>query len=292
MPNTFVKPSVVARTALGLLQREIILPRLVWRDHEREFAGKIGDTVNVRIPAPAVTARKFDRTGVAGDATVVTTNVAESSIPVKLDTHLYNAVPVTDEELTLQVEDFGAQILAPQVRGVAEGAENLVAAVLDAQAASVVLSTTAPEDTLTDVAVTLDQRSVPRSGRVLVISPDMQGYFLKSQEIKKREDTTGTDALVDATLGRLRGFTIVVSNALKPKSAHAFVREAVAFVTKAPAAPAGASFAASESYAGLAMRWLRDYDADTLQDRSIVSAYAGVKLTSTDRIVSIAGPAS
>jgi hypothetical protein len=31
----------------------------------------------------------------------------------------------------------------------------------------------------------------------------------------------------------------------------------------------------SQSFEGLAMRWIRDYDANYLRDRSVVSAFAG-----------------
>jgi hypothetical protein len=48
--NTFLKPTVIARTALGLLERELVLPSLVWRDAVADFAGAQGDTVTIRVP--------------------------------------------------------------------------------------------------------------------------------------------------------------------------------------------------------------------------------------------------
>ena len=42
--------------------------------------------------------------------------LTETKVDVTLDTAVYSAVPVTDEELTLDITDFGAQILEPQVR--------------------------------------------------------------------------------------------------------------------------------------------------------------------------------
>jgi hypothetical protein len=46
-------------------------------------------------------------------------------------------------------------------------------------------------------------------------------------------------------------------------------------VTRAPVIPDGAAYGASQSYNGLAMRWLRDYDFTTTTDRSLVDCYAG-----------------
>ena len=51
MPNTFLKPETIARTGLGLLRRELILPRLVTRLGIEDFRGAKNDTVNVRVPA-------------------------------------------------------------------------------------------------------------------------------------------------------------------------------------------------------------------------------------------------
>ncbi len=40
MAHTFLKPTVVVDTAIKLLQREIILPQLVWLNGMGDFAGK------------------------------------------------------------------------------------------------------------------------------------------------------------------------------------------------------------------------------------------------------------
>jgi hypothetical protein len=78
--NAFLKPQVIARAALGLLMREIVLPALVWRDPEPEFAGKIGDTVTVRLPARA-TAR--------------TRNLRDHSVPITVDDLNETAIAVS-----------------------------------------------------------------------------------------------------------------------------------------------------------------------------------------------------
>ena len=51
MANSFLKPEVIAATSLGLLQREVVLPRLVWNDAVSDFAGAKNDTVSIRVPA-------------------------------------------------------------------------------------------------------------------------------------------------------------------------------------------------------------------------------------------------
>ena len=79
MANTFITPSVIAKTTLGLLTREIVLPSVVWRDFESEFAGRIGDSVTVRVPATA-TAREWTLDN-NRSSPVVSDDLTESSLP-------------------------------------------------------------------------------------------------------------------------------------------------------------------------------------------------------------------
>ena len=58
MANTFLKPTVINRMALKLLQREVVLPRLVWNFADAEFRGAYGDTVTLRLPA-VLAAREY-----------------------------------------------------------------------------------------------------------------------------------------------------------------------------------------------------------------------------------------
>ena len=96
-------------------------------------------------------------------------------------------------------------------------------------------------------------------------------------------DQSGSDsALRDGTLGRIAGFTVVTSNAIEPDEGFAGHATAVAFGNVAPVVPDGAVAGASESYAGLAMRWIRDYDPNYLRDRSVVSAFAGATSVEED----------
>src|SRR5665647_2291845 len=51
MANAFIKATKVVSTALGVLERETILPQLVWRDAAGDFAGVYNDTVTIRVRA-------------------------------------------------------------------------------------------------------------------------------------------------------------------------------------------------------------------------------------------------
>lgn len=285
MANTFILPTKIAAQALGLLEREIILPALVWRNAGGEFGGTAGDTITIRVPARAQARTRALRgtrpTTSEGAGIITMDDLAETSVDVTLDTAVYSAVPITDEDLTLSITDFGAQIAEPQVRAVAEGVENAVASEMvgATYATTLTLDTSQPYKTVVDARVALNKANVPMTDRTLVVGADMEGIFLKSDELHQA-DKAGTDsALRDATIGSLAGFSrVVISNALPPNVGFAFHRTAYVLGMRAPAVPAGATFGASRSTLGLAMRWIRDYDFRNVQDRSLFDTYIGTNV--------------
>lgn len=284
MANSFVKGTKVVGQGLGILEREIILPGLVWRNAGGDFAGAAGDTISIRVPARTQARTRPLRgsrpTSSEGNGIITMDDLTETKVDVTLDTAVYNAVPITDEELTLDISDFGAQITEPQVRAVAEGVENAVAAEMTGAtyATNITLDTANPYDSLVDARVALNKANVPITERFLVIGADLEGIFLKSDELHQVDKAGDNSALRDATIGRLAGFTAVVSNALPANVGFAFHRTAYVLGMRAPAVPEGATFGASRSYGDLALRWIRDYDFRNVQDRSLFDVYIGTSI--------------
>lgn len=285
MANSYLKSNKIAATALGLLEREIILPGLIWRDAAGDFAGAAGDTISMRVPA-RTTARTRTLRGTRpsaseGNGIITMDELAETKIDVTLDTAVYNAIPVTDEEMSLDLSNFGQQILAPQVRSVAEGIENAVAAEMvgATYATTLTLDTADPYKTLVDARVQFNKDNIPQSERIIVVGADMEGVFLKSDHLSMYNQAGDASALRDATIGRIAGFDrIVVSNALPADVGFVFHRTAYVLNMRSPAVPQGATFGSSQSYNALAMRWLRDYDFRNVQDRSLVDTYIGTNI--------------
>lgn len=286
MANTFIKAQRIAAQALGLLEREIILPALVWRDAGGDFAGAAGDTITLRVPA-RTQARTRQLRGVRptaseGNGIITMDELTETSVDVTLDTDVYSAIPITDENLTLDITDYGAQVAEPQVRAVAEGIENAVAAEMTGAtyATTVTMGTTDGDqyDALVDARIALNKANVPMTERFLVMGADMEGRLLKSDELHQVDKAGSDSALRDATLGRIAGFTAIVSNALPGNVGFAFHRTAYVLGMRAPVVPAGASAGASTSAFGLSMRWIRDYDFRNLQDRSLYDTYIGTNI--------------
>lgn len=285
MANTFIKAGQIVQAATLLLQREIVLPRLVWRQSDADFVGALNDTITLRIPAVR-TART--RTLRSTAAALQADDLTETSVPVVLDTHVYDLLNITDEQLTLDITNFASQILAPQMRGVAEGMENIIADALTAanvsgaQTLDTVDTSTAPTSgeayaVLVQARKELNDLNVPRSERVVVLGSDLEAWFLQDPVIVNH-NSGNRNALEDATIGQIAGFTVVGSNAVDASEGFAFHRTAIAFANVAPALPDGASMKARISTEGLALRYLRDYNPTNSTgpvDRSLVDAFVG-----------------
>ena len=285
MANSFLKAEKILQTALALLQREIVLPSLVTRYGQADFAGAKDDTITLRVPA-VLTARDYEwRTR---NSVIVVDDVTETSVDVTLDTHPYSAVAITDEQLTLDITSFAEQILRPQVRAVAERLENIIAVTLGG---AIVPADAEVDHTIgtTDGYVTavrarkiLNIHNVPMADRVLLLGANLEEDFLNSDHLTLVDQSGSDSALRDGTLGRILGFTVVTSNAIDPDIGYAFNKSAIALGNVAPVVPDGVTAGASESLGGLAMRWIRDYDPNYLRDRAVVSAFAGAASVEED----------
>jgi len=277
--NEFIKAQQIVDAAVLLLQREIVLPRLVWRQADAGFVGALDDTVTLRVPAVLDAQTRAMRSTTA----MTPQDLAETSVAVKLDTHVYQLLNITDEQLTLDITNFARQILAPQMRAVAEGMEDVIATALgaatwDAAAVPFVEGTDDPYDVAVDARKALNDLNVPRTGRALVLGSALEAAFLKSDKLSKVNESGTDDALRDATITRVAGFTVVGSNAIDPNEGYAIHQTAIAFGNVAPALPDGAAMKARVATDGLAMRYLRDYNPTNATgpvDRSLVDAFVG-----------------
>lgn len=298
MANTFIKATQVVNAAALLLEREIVLPRLVWTQPDANFKGALDDTVTLRVPATFSSRTRTMRstTGLTAD------DLTETSVPVQLTDHVYKLLNITDEQLTLDITDFATQVLNPQVRAVARGMEDVIASELQSAVAEEMLAVdiSSPPASgeafaiLVNARRALNEQNVDRSDRVVVLGSSLEAWFLQDPVVNNH-NSGNRDALEEATLNRLAGFTIVGSNALSPTEGYAFHRTAIAFANVAPEIPAGASMGARTSTANLALRYLRDYNPTNSTgpvDRSLVDAFCGAAVANAHAIVTFASSGS
>lgn len=275
--NTLNVNTRFALTAIGILRTRLVLGTTVTRDFEKDFNGKIGYAVNVRRPA-VLTARDYPDAFTEHTTSITLDTITEGTMAVTLDKMPYSAVALTDEELTLKVEDFEAQVTVPQAIAVAERIEGYLATEMDTATYETTLdmNESDPWATILDAWAALDAANVPFEDRFLAVGSTIAKNILSDENLLRRADASGsTDALRKALIGDLAGFTTIKTNLLPADTAIAYHRSAFVLTTRAPVVPQGAVSGGAIAQDGYAIRWLRDYDATKLQDRSILSAFAG-----------------
>lgn len=308
MANTFLTPSIIAKQALATLYETCVMAQLVHRDYDSEFAARIGDTVNVRKPA-VFTAQEYVR---ADGITIQ--NATEGSIPVTLNHFADVSFAVTTEELTLEIQDFGAQLLTPAMEAISQKIDRDILALRDDILQEVGVKDEQHPSNPTginqydwhnprsgiDARRVLNQRNVPTSDRFVVVGPDIEARWL-GDDLFNRADARGdTDGLREASLGRrVFGFDpYQTQNISVPAQTPgnsttevgvAFHRTAFALVTRPLVLPQGAANAAVESYKGFGLRVVMDYDIDQKQDIVSIDCLYGTKTLDPNRAVLIKG---
>lgn len=285
---TLITPSVVARAALPTLYNTALLLPLVNRDYDSEFQGKQGDTITVRTPASFIV-DEFSR--VDG---IQLQDPTEGSFTVTLNTLLDVSFPITAEELTLELDRFEERLLNPAMEAIAQDvdgrlAEKLVDAANESGGGSVVTGTgsTAGDQhkAFRKARRVLSRNKLPFTERYSVLSPEGVEAITGDNLVLQANTSGSTEALREGGVGRLSGFNIYESQVFGYGSADkgqadgvAFHRSAVAAVTRTLERPMGvaANQVAVESYKGLGLRVVRDYDVDKKQDVISIDTLLGV----------------
>lgn len=278
MANTFIKPEKVAGQMLGVLERDTVALQFVWKGvPEGEFRGAKNDTVSLKVPAFTSARSRTMRSSTQ----LVIDELDETKVDLTLDTHVYKAVRVTDEEMTLDIVNFGAQVTEPAMGSVVRKVDDDIFAAMDAATyeVEVALDEDDPYLGLVDARVALNQHNVPASQRWLAVGSNVEAALLKSARLSEFDKSGSSDALREAVIGRIAGFTAVSAPGLDPDAAIAAHQTAFAVGLVAPVVPDGASWGERRTYKGMSLRVLRDYLPDGSTgpaDRLLTDTFMGV----------------
>lgn len=238
----------------------------------------LSDTISIRLPAYAPARTRTLRAGTP----LTADSLYERKVDVTLDTDVYKRVNITDEELTLDIRDFGEQVLSPIVTGIGLGLEDqLIATVSGATYTNDItydLSSGDPwHDIILPARTYLNLANVPAAGRRLIVGSNVENALLNSEQFI-RADHSGDSALTafhEAKLGRVGGFDVYSVPGLAIDQAYAFHQTAYVMSQRAPVLPVGAPWGATQSYQGFALRMARVFDPDYVRDQLVVNAYVG-----------------
>ena len=285
-PHEIVKPEKLAATAVGLLERSLVVPSLMARKTFDEYRGAKGDTLNMIVPG-VLPARKY---GWRNDRTnpLVLDQYKDRKIAVTMGGDAYSFVALTDEQKDMDFQGWGT-LLAAQNRAIAAQVE--YDAVDTVRTATYSFELGAREDQLLKDIVEgrriLNALNIPTTERFLLVGSDIDAIMQLDDRFNLASnigDAGASSALQDATIGKVKGFTIVQSDDIASDEFYMFDGSAFALLNAAPSVPDSIKAGGTSSLNGLAVRWMRDYSADYLTDRSLVNTWYGFQSV-TDPIV-------
>ena len=277
-PHQQIRPEVVSATAVGILDEELLLPNLITNASFDQEGYGIRDTVNIKVPG-LLPSRSYaldnDRS-----QPLQFDQYSEKTVSVTFDAgRLYSAVELTDEQ-----NDFDQitvdKLMPLQSRAVAKGMEYHTGAVMDTARYEVAVTNAGNDLYRALVKVReLFRKFRVQGAKNVVIGTEVESALL----LDKRFTTSvsvGDEApsiLRSGNIGNWLGFNIFVSELVHPREAIAFSDTSFAAVYATAYVPNSVPFGSTASFNGKALRWIRDYDANYLVDRSVVDAYFGAK---------------
>ncbi|MFF8845505.1 hypothetical protein ACF08N_22725 [Streptomyces sp. NPDC015127] len=297
MAHTVVKPEKIAATAAVALEQSLIVPALFQREGIDQYKGAENDTINVKVEG-VLPFRTYEwRSGEPGSSTPGTRaaiqfdEYAEKTVAVSFGGNIYSAVKLTDEQRDFDLNGW-AKLMAKQTEAVGRGLEReAVNHLLDEQYSVTLGGAVSGRDlrgTLIRAREVLNRFMVPQEGRVLLVGTGWETALLSDDKLNLSGNVgeqEAVSALREASIGRRFGFDIVVSLEVPADSAFAMHRSAFIFATGAPTLPQSVT-GGTASHNGVALRWLQDYDAQYLTDRSVVNTYKGFR-TVKDQLIGI-----
>lgn len=277
-PHMKTRPEVIADTAVGVLDEELLIPQLFTNASFDPKNYNIRDTVNVKVPG-LLPARSYALDNDRSQALQFDV-YSEHTVPMTFDAgRLYSAVAITDEQ-----NDFDQitvnDLIPLQARAVAKAMEYHSASVLDSAQYEVAV-TNAEVDIYRALveARALLRKFRAQGTRNLLVGTDFEAAILLDKRFTTHV-SVGDEApavLRSGNIGNWLGFNIYVSELVAPDEAIAFTDAAFAAIFASPYIPNSVPFGSSASYAGKSLRWIRDYDSAHVLDRSIVDSYFGAK---------------
>jgi hypothetical protein len=266
----------LANMAIGGFVDTGVLHRTIWKDPNFSGVAGKGATVNVRRLGKD-TAANF-----AGTATASTVTQNVTAITLSHQPYMKRAVSSADQ--VHKVEDYYAEIIAPDVGAIGEYIEATVAATLAASTATALTGASA-RAAIIEAREYLTSKKVPLSDRFLACSPAFVSGILGEDWVTADKFGDEGSALRTAIVGRAFGFTIVESTHIADvdfdtggadATAYAYHRSGVAFAARMLSAPEGGAKGSSVAADGLSARIVEDWDNTALSDVVTVDTLFGV----------------
>lgn len=276
---------------IARLRAAIVLTPLVWRDFSKTTQNK-GDIINIPKRGTVTVRTKAENTDITSDTPT------NDSVAVTLDTHKYVSWAIEDRASALAI-DRGLQYLDDAVPQLVE----FIEADILAEYANVGSSIgTAGVDidgaTVLEARKALNDANVPMMGRAMVVSTKDEIALLgidKFTDATQRVD--GGAALKEATIGRLYGFDVymsqlVVESGAAPVNTHnlAFHPQGLVLATRPLPNNSGKGVlqtVVTDPVSGLSLRFSQGYSIAAMATINTVDILYGIKTVDANKTLEI-----
>jgi hypothetical protein len=212
MANVVLNPSIIAKTAVGILENELVMGRLVYRGYENEFDKKIngydvGDTISIRKPQQFAV-----RTG----ATASLQDVTEGKLTLVVSNQAGVDFGFSSIELTLKIEELADRVIRPAMIRLANAVDVAVMNLFTQVPNWVGQPTTGADDPISTFAEfargaqRLDQMSAPQDNRAAVLAPD-SFWSLAGNQTTLYLPQVGQQAYRQGEIGKIGGIDTYMS---------------------------------------------------------------------------------
>jgi N4-gp56 family major capsid protein len=218
-------PELWGARLLEALRKELVFAQsgIINRDYQGEFS-QAGDTVRLHsIGDPTI----FDYTRNVDMPTAETLSAAEKTLTITQSKAFNFQVDDVDQAQTqpkvmdgamgraaYRLTDIADQYLAAQMLAGADPANAIGTDALPIVAPGSAPAATGAYEQLVDIGVKLNEASVPRNGRFVVVPPWYEGILNKDNRFisNAAASPAAGEPLLNGSIGRAAGFDVLVSN--------------------------------------------------------------------------------
>lgn len=199
MANTLLTNNVIEDFALENFKNELMMTRTIRRQYEKFFDTDTGRTIRIRQPVRMLAAQ---------GRVANLQNIEQRYTDLKIDQRLHVAINLTDEELSLELNDFNKSVMVPAMRTLANAVDSAIYArcidvynyVGTAQTAPATYTVINQADSL------LNSLGVPKNGERYLAISNYDGAILKPGLTGFLDEKFVDPILRDANIGKIAGF--------------------------------------------------------------------------------------
>lgn len=202
---------MICSETLMQLENNLVAGNLLYRDKTDDF-GKaggfaVGQSVNIKT-RPAYEAKSFSGTTEPQD-------IRESSRSLVIEEYFDVTVPVTDREMSLDIDGLSEQVIEPAAIALAQKIDTYLLSKLWSGSRGLYASAS-PLSSAAEIAQarkTANEMQIPQANRIGLVNSSLEATMLGT-DVFHRFDTRGepsVTALQEATMGRLMGVNWVSS---------------------------------------------------------------------------------